>query len=94
MAELAGRSYIPKLYRISESRTPVVDLLLKGIEDGGGRVVSCSFPAKRLAPILIGAEDGDNHRYGLLVYPFIQRIDDTWVDSLDDLLESESQLQE
>ena len=70
MAELAGRSYIPKLYRISESRTPVVDLLLKGIEGGGGRVVSCSFPAKRLAPIFIGAEDGDNHRYGLLVYPF------------------------
>lgn len=70
MAELAGRSYIPKLYRISKSRTPVVDLLLKGIEDGGGRVVSSSFSAKRLAPILIGAEDGDNHRYGLLVYPF------------------------
>lgn len=70
MADLAGRSYIPKLYPISTSRTPVVDLLLKGIEDGGGRVVSCSFPAKRLAPILIGAEDGDNHRYGLLVYPF------------------------
>ena len=70
MAELFGRSYIPKLYRISKSRTPIVDLLLQGIEDGGGRVVSCSFPAKRLAPILIGAEDGDNHRYGLLVYPF------------------------
>ena len=70
MADLAGRSYIPKLYRISKSRTPVVDLLLKGIKDGGGRVVSCSFPAKRLAPIFIGVEDGDNHRYGLLVYPF------------------------
>ncbi len=70
MEELAGRSYIPKRYRISKSRTPVVDLLLKGIEDGGGRVVSSSFPAKRLAPILVGAEDGDNHRYGLLVYPF------------------------
>lgn len=70
MADLSGRSYIPKLYRISKSRTPVVDLLLQGIEDGGGRVVSCSFPAKRLAPILIGAEDGDNHRYGLVVYPF------------------------
>lgn len=70
MADLAGRSYIPKLYRISRSRTPVVDLLLKGVEDGGGRVVSCSFPAKQLAPIFIGVEDGHNHRYGLLVYPF------------------------
>ena len=67
MADLAGRSYISKLYRISKSRTPVVDLLLKGIEDGGGRVVSCSFPAKKLAPIFIGAEDRDNHRFGLAV---------------------------
>ena len=70
MADLAGRSYIPKLYRIAKSRKPVVDLLLEGIEDGGGRVVSCSFPAKRLAPIFIGAEDSDNHRFGLVVYPF------------------------
>ena len=42
MADLAGRNYISKLYRISSSRTPVVELLLAGIEDGGGRVVSCS----------------------------------------------------
>ena len=70
MADLAGRSYIPKLYRIAKSRKPVVDLLLGGIEDGGGRVVSCSFPAKKLAPIFIGAEDSDNHRFGLVVYPF------------------------
>ncbi len=70
MTDLAGRSYVPKLYRISESRTPVVDLLLRGIEDGGGRLVSCSFPAKKLAPIYIGAEDNDNHRFGLVVYPF------------------------
>ena len=70
MADLAGRSYIPKLYRIAKSRKPVVDLLLEGIEDGGGRVVSCSFPAKKLAPIFIGAEDSDNHRFGLVVYPF------------------------
>ena len=70
MADLAGRNYIPKLYRISKSRKPVVDLLLEGIEDGDGRVVSCSFPAKKLAPIYIGAEDRDNHRFGLVVYPF------------------------
>ena len=70
MTDLAGRSYVPKLYRISESRTPVVDLLLRGIEDGGGRSVSCSFPAKKRAPIYIGAEDSDNHRFGLVVYPF------------------------
>ena len=70
MANLVGRSYIPKLYEISSRRQPLVDLLLRGIKDGGGRVVSCSFPDKKVAPIFIGAEDGDNHRYGLLVYPF------------------------
>ena len=70
MTDLAGRSYLPKLYPISKSREPVVDLLLKGIKDGGGRVVSCSFPAKKLAPIYIGAEESDNHRFGLVVYPF------------------------
>ena len=69
MTELAGRSYVPMLYRISKSRAPVVDLLLRGIEDGGGRLVSCSFPAKKLAPIYIGAEDSDNHRFGLVAYP-------------------------
>ena len=70
MADLAGRSYIPKLYRISSSRTPVVELLLAGIVEGGGRVVSCSFPRRMVAPIFIAAEDKDNHRYGLLAYPF------------------------
>ena len=70
MADLAGRSYVPKLYVIKSTRQPLVDLLLRGVNDGGGRVVSCSFPDRKLAPIFIGAEDGDNHRYGLLVYPF------------------------
>ena len=70
MRDLAGRSYVPKLYRVSSSRAPVIQLLLDGIKDGGGRVMSCSFPARMMAPVLIGAEDGDNHRYGLLVYPF------------------------
>ena len=70
MADLAGRNYIPKLYVIKGTRQPLVDLLLRGVNDGGGRVVSCSFPDRKLAPIFIGAEDGDNHRYGLLVYPF------------------------
>lgn len=105
MAELVGRSYIPKLYHISTSRTPVVDLLLKGIEAGGGRVVSCSFPAEKLAPIFIGAEDRGNHRFGLAVYPFTttRRATKnrpateyrfqirTWVDALDDLLKREAQ---
>ena len=48
---------------------PVVDLLSSGIEASGGRVVSCSFPDQRVAPIFLGAEDEDGHRYGLLAYP-------------------------
>ena len=70
MPSLAGRNYIPKLYRIQSSRHEVVDVLTGGIEASGARVVSCSFPEALLAPIVIGAEDGEGHRYGLLVYPF------------------------
>jgi hypothetical protein len=67
---LAGRSYVPKTYRISSSRQPVVDLLRRSIEESGGRVVSCSYPDQTVAPIFFGAEDEDGHRYGLLTYPF------------------------
>lgn len=69
-AEVAGRSYVSKVYRIALSRQPVVDLLRHGVEAGGGRVVSCSFPDHRVAPVFLGAEDGDGRRYGLLTYPF------------------------
>lgn len=65
-----GRSYIPKTYRISSSRKPVIDLLGQAVEASGGRVVSCSFPEEKVAPIFMGAEDGEGHRYGLLLYPF------------------------
>ena len=70
MPSLAGRDYIPKLYRIQSSRREVVDVLTGGIEASGARVVSCSFPDALLAPIVIGAEDSEGHRYGLLAYPF------------------------
>jgi len=70
MPSLSGRDYIPKLYRIQPSRREVVDLLTGGIEESGARVVSCSFPDAMLAPIVIGAEDSEGHRYGLLTYPF------------------------
>lgn len=66
----AGRDYIPKLYRIQLSRQPIVDVLLRGIEASGARVVSCSFPEQQVAPVFIGAEDAEGHRYGLLTYPF------------------------
>lgn len=47
-----------------------MDVLTEGIVAAGAQVVSCSFPAQRVAPIYIGAEDQDGHRYGLLAYPF------------------------
>lgn len=67
---LAGRAYIVKTYPISTRRRPVLDLLARGIEESGGRVVSCSFPEERRAPVYFGAESDDGHRYGLLTYPF------------------------
>lgn len=70
MPQLAGRSYIPKTYSISVKRQPVVDVLHRAIEASGGRVVSCSYPGQMVAPIFLGAEHEDGHRYGLLTYPF------------------------
>lgn len=70
MSELAGRTYVPKLYSIITKRRPVIDLLHEAVEASSGRVVSCSYPEQKVAPIFLGAEDGDGHRYGLLTYPF------------------------
>lgn len=70
MPDLAGRIYIPKLYKIDADRASVVELLEGAIEASGGRVVYSSFRDKRVAPIYLGAEDGTGARYGLLVYPF------------------------
>lgn len=67
---LAGRSYVPKTYAINAKRQPVIDLLHRAVEASGGRVVSCSYPAQKVAPVFLGAEDGAGHRYGLLTYPF------------------------
>jgi hypothetical protein len=70
MAELAGRTYIPKLYHINATRQPVVDLIEGAVAASGGRLVSCSFPEAKVAPLFLGAEDKDGHRYGMLLYPF------------------------
>lgn len=70
MPELAGRLYIPKLYRIDADRAPVVDLLEGSIQASGGRLVYSSFRERLVAPVYLGAEDGAGRRYGLLVYPF------------------------
>jgi len=67
---LAGRVYVPKLYPVKAERLAVVDVLLDGIREAGARVLACSFPEERVAPLYIGAEDAAGHRYGLLVYPF------------------------
>jgi hypothetical protein len=70
MAELAGRTYVPKLYNVNSTRRPVIDLLHRAVEESGGRVVSCSFPSEMVAPFFLGAEEEDGHRYGMLLYPF------------------------
>src|SRR5687768_747146 len=70
MVELAGRTYVPKLYRINATRQPVVSLLERAVEASEGRVVACSFPGTKVAPIFLAAEDEDGHRYGMVVYPF------------------------
>lgn len=70
MAELAGRIYVPKLYRLDGDRSLVVDFIARAVEASGGRVVYNSFADHRVAPIYMGAEDGAGRRYGMLMYPF------------------------
>jgi hypothetical protein len=70
MPEVAGRLYVPKLYRIEADRAPVVELLERSVVASGGRVVYSSFREQLVAPIYLGAEDEASRRYGLLIYPF------------------------
>lgn len=70
MPELAGRLYIPKLYRIDSGRGAVVSFLEDAVRQSGGRVVYSSFRDQQVAPVYLGAEDGSGRRYGLLIYPF------------------------
>lgn len=70
MPELAGRIYVPKLYKLDGDRSNVVDFIEHSVEASGGRVVYNSFTGHRVAPIYIGAEDGAGRRYGMLLYPF------------------------
>ena len=68
--ELAGRVYVPKLYNVDTERRQVVSFLETSVRASGGRVVYSSFEDQQVAPIYLGAEDGDGRRYGMLVYPF------------------------
>ncbi len=70
MPDLAGRLYIPKLYRVSGKRNALVDVLTDGVTTAGGRVVYSSFVDHRVAPVYLGLEDPQGARYGVLVYPF------------------------
>jgi hypothetical protein len=70
MPELAGRIYVPKLYKLDGERSLVVDFIASAVAASGGRVVYSSFADDRVAPIYMGAEDGAGRRYGMLMYPF------------------------
>lgn len=68
--ELAGRLYVPKLYKVAAERASVVSFLEDAVVASGGRVIHSSFRDECFAPIYNGAEDGTGARYGMLVYPF------------------------
>ena len=68
--ELAGRVYVPKLYNVDAERRQVISFLESSVRASGGRVVYSSFDDQQVAPIYLGAEDGEGRRYGMLVYPF------------------------
>jgi hypothetical protein len=67
---LAGRIYVPKTYAVSTDRNAVVQVLEEAVVASGARLIYSSFRSETVAPMYLGAEDHDGHRYGLLVYPF------------------------
>jgi hypothetical protein len=67
---VAGRIYVEKLYPVRRDRAQLIDVVRRGIERAGGRVLFSSFDHERVAPMYLGTEDASGARWGLLVYPF------------------------
>ncbi len=66
---LAGRVYVPRLYRTA-GRGDLVDALLQGVAASGGRVLYASTAERpSILPVYLGVEAGED-RIGLLAYPF------------------------
>lgn len=68
--EIAGRIYLPKTYPVTSERADVVELLEQSVVESGARLIYSSFRDSSTAPMYLAAEDGEGHRYGMLVYPF------------------------
>lgn len=66
---LAGRVYVPRLYRTS-GRGDLLRAVLDGVAASGGRVLyTSSLERPSILPVYLGVEAGED-RLGLLVYPF------------------------
>ncbi|MGH9025336.1 MAG: hypothetical protein ACRDWD_04365, partial [Acidimicrobiia bacterium] len=70
MPALAGRVYVPRLYRIA-GRTDLFEFLLEAVHRSGGQLVySTTWDRPSVAPLYLGVEAVGGERLGLLVYPF------------------------
>jgi hypothetical protein len=68
---VAGRVYVPKLYRISARRRPTLDAIVTAFDRAGARTIYSSLsehPSR--APIYFGVEVSADERFGILCYPF------------------------
>jgi hypothetical protein len=65
--DLAGRSYVARVYRVSD-RQDIHDFLVRAVERSGGQVLFSS-PANR-APLYLGVQTAAGDRLGLLIYHF------------------------
>lgn len=70
MPNLAGRTYVPKVYPVMQERVAVIDVIERGIAAAGARLIYSSFRQDQSAPMYFGAETDSGHRFGLLIYPF------------------------
>lgn len=70
MAELAGRSYVPRLYKTS-GRGDLVAALHEAVGLSGARLIYTSeAESPRKAPLYLGIATADGSQFGVLVYPF------------------------
>jgi hypothetical protein len=67
---LAGRVYVPKLYRVAGRGDPL-DFIIASVDRSGAKVVySTTWDLPAIVPAYLGVEAAGGERLGVLCYPF------------------------
>lgn len=70
MPELAGRVYVPKLYRVA-GRSDLLEFIIDALSQSGAEIVySTTWDRPATVPAYLGVETAGGDRLGILCYPF------------------------